>query len=129
MEIGKIGKIENREGGIVNLGVIYGDVSTVVNQLPASPLSDQPGIKELLIQLQEAIGTESNLSNDDKAEALEQVKVLGEAGQEPNSESNKKIAKRATTMLRGVVTGLPDAAKLAEACSKLLPAVMTLFGL
>ncbi len=54
-----------------------------INQLPNSPQSDKPGIKELLTQLQVAIEEETDLNNEDKAEALEQVKALAKAGKNP----------------------------------------------
>jgi predicted RNase H-like nuclease (RuvC/YqgF family) len=63
-------------GSTLNIGDISGIVTNTINQLPASPKSDQPGIKELLTELQTAIEAETDLSDDDKAEALEQVKTL-----------------------------------------------------
>ena len=32
-------------------------------------------------------------------------------------------------MFKGIAAGLPDAAKLAESCGKLLPAISSIFGL
>ncbi|NES83420.1 MAG: pentapeptide repeat-containing protein [Moorea sp. SIO2B7] len=113
-------------------GVAGGDLSeqvtVAINQLPASTESDKPGIKELLAQLQEAIVSESNLDDEDKAEALEQVKALAEAGENPSDGAMKKLAKRATTMLKGIIAGLPTAAKLVEQCKELLPMITKLFG-
>ncbi|NES83743.1 MAG: hypothetical protein F6K10_21310, partial [Moorea sp. SIO2B7] len=54
-------------------------------------------------------------------EALEQVKALAEAGKNPSDGAMKKLAKRATTMLKGIIAGLPTAAKLVEQCKELLP--------
>jgi hypothetical protein len=45
-----------------------------------------------LAQLQAAIN-DPNLADDDKAQALEQIKVLAEAGQNPNNEAAQKQAK------------------------------------
>ncbi|NEO34167.1 MAG: pentapeptide repeat-containing protein [Symploca sp. SIO3C6] len=103
-------KIETRDGNVTGniLGessTISGTVTNTINELPASAKSDQPGIKELLIQLQTAIASESNLDEEDKAEALEQVKLLAEAGKNPSDGAMKKLAKRATIALRaGVFT-------------------------
>jgi hypothetical protein len=105
------------------------DVSAVINKLPASPETEKPGLKELLVQLTAAIEAEPNLSEDDKQEALEQVKFLAEAGKNPNEGGMKKIAKRATTMLKGMISGLPKAANLVEEYSKLLPFITKIFGL
>ncbi|WP_445175108.1 hypothetical protein [Microcoleus sp.] len=92
-------------------------------------------------------------SDEDKAEALEQVKALAEVGQNPQEGTMKKAGKTAMTMLKGILAGLPiavlkkvryalcpmpyalcpivphvtekgySAATLVEACSKLLPAI------
>jgi uncharacterized protein YjbI with pentapeptide repeats len=116
-------------GSVVNLGAISGNVTTTINQLPTSSELGEPNLKELLLQLQSAIEEESGLSDEDKAMALEQVQALAEAGQDPKQGAMQKVAKAASTMLRGIVAGLPDAAKLVEACSKLLPIILSLFGL
>ncbi|MDJ0701863.1 MAG: pentapeptide repeat-containing protein [Leptolyngbyaceae cyanobacterium MO_188.B28] len=129
IEIGDVGGDFNVSGSALNLGDISGTVTNTINQLPSSAEPNQPGIKELLTQLQEAIASESTLSEDDKAEALEQVKALAEAGQNPSDVGMKKLAKRATTMLKGIAAGLPTAAKLAESLSQLLPAISSLLGL
>ncbi|NEO97945.1 MAG: hypothetical protein F6K58_04405 [Symploca sp. SIO2E9] len=127
-------KIETRDGNVI--GNILGDSSTIsgtvtntINELPASAEPDKPGIKELLRQLQTAIASESNLDEEDKAEALEQVKLLAEAGKNPSDGAMKKLAKRATTMLKGLIAGLPAAATLVETCKELLPAIAHLFNL
>ncbi|MFB2981880.1 pentapeptide repeat-containing protein [Microseira sp. BLCC-F43] len=85
IEIGSVGRDFNASGQAFNLGEmdISGTVTNTINQLPESPEPDQPGIKELLTELQAAIEAETNLSDEDKAEALEQVKALAEAGKNP----------------------------------------------
>ena len=105
---------------------ISGIVTNTINQLPASPQSDKPGIKELLTELQTAIEAETDLSDDDKAEALEQVKALAEVGQNPQESTMQKAGKTAMTILKGTIASLPSAATLVEACSKLLPAIASL---
>ena len=111
-----------------NLGEISGTVANTINQLPASSKPEEPGIKELLEQLKTAIETESNLSDDDKKTALEQVKTLAEAGQKPQEGTKQKLAKTAMLALKGVVAGLPSAASLAESVNKLLPMISKIFG-
>jgi hypothetical protein len=113
-------------GSTVNIGDISGIVTNAIGQLPASPQSDQPGIKELLTQLQTAIESETNLSKEDRDEALEQLKTLAEVGTNPQESTMKKAGKKAMTMLKGILAGLPSAATLVEACSKLLPAIASL---
>jgi len=111
------------------LGAISGSVTNTINQLLASPDRDSPGLKELLAQLQAAIEAESELPDEDKAEALEQVKTLAEAGQKPEDNVLQKAAKTSIKILKGTIASLPDAAKLAESCAKLLPAIAALLAL
>ncbi|WP_375513725.1 pentapeptide repeat-containing protein, partial [uncultured Nostoc sp.] len=114
---------------VANLGTISGNVSIALTQLPDSPDADKPGIKELLSQLQDAIIQSTYLPEEEKAEALEQVKTLAEAGKNPQESTKQKTAKTAITMLKGIFTGLPAVASLVEAGNKLLPAIAKLFGL
>ncbi|MBD2522706.1 pentapeptide repeat-containing protein [Nostoc sp. FACHB-133] len=114
---------------IANLGTISGNVSIALNQLPDATDAEKPGIKELLSQLQDAIIQSTYLSEEDKAEALEQVNSLAEAGKSPQEPTKQKTAKTAITMLKGIFTGLPAIASLVEAGNKLLPAIAKLFGL
>jgi uncharacterized protein YjbI with pentapeptide repeats len=110
------------------IGAISGSVTNTINQLPASPDPDNLGIKELLAQLQAAIEAEPQLPDEDKAEALEQVKTLAEAGQKPEDNVLQKAAKTSMKILKGTIASLPNAAKLAESCVKLLPAIAKLLA-
>ncbi|HYX17364.1 MAG TPA: pentapeptide repeat-containing protein [Nostoc sp.] len=114
---------------IANLGTISGNVSIALNQLPDATDAEKPGIKELLSQLQDAIIQSTYLPEEEKTEALEQVKALAEAGKNPQESTKQKTAKTAITMLKGIFTGLPAVATLVEAGNKLLPAIAKLFGL
>lgn len=131
IEIGSVGGDFNASGQALNFGEIdiSGVVTNTINQLPESPEPEKPGIKELLTQLQEAIEAETDLSQEDKAEALEQVKALAEAGKNPQEGAMQKGAKTAMKILKGTVAGLPSAATLVEACSKLLPLISKFLGL
>ncbi len=127
---GNIGDVSGIVGGdvsgVLNLGTISGNVTNAINQLPTSSDPDKPGLKELLAQLQTAIEAETELPPDDKAEALEQVKVLAEAGQKPEDSALQKAAKTAMKILKGTVATLSETSKLVEICSKLLPIVSPL---
>ena len=128
--------IDSREQIAFNLAAISEKVITTINQLPDSPNLKEPGIKELLKELEEAISNpsatrcanETNLDDEDKAEALEAVKDLAEAGKNPGDRAMKKIGKRATRLLTGMATTLPTATKFVEACNKLLPEIAKIFG-
>ena len=114
---------ENQTMTGVAIGAISGSVTNTINQLPPSLDPNHLGIKELLFQLQAVIEAETNLSDEDKVEALEQVKTLADAGQKPEDGILQKSAKTALKILKGTVSSLPDAAKLAEAGAKLLPLI------
>ncbi len=129
LQIGDIGGDFNASGTALNLGDISGTVTNTINQLPASPDPDQPGLKELLVQLQATIEAEAELQPADKAEALEQVKVLAEAGKSPQEGPIQKAAKTATTMLRGITAALPSTTALVKAVAELLPLIAKLLGL
>lgn len=120
------GTVNASGAGALSLGDISGTVANTINQLSDSAKPDEPGIKELLTELQTAIESETNLSDDDKAEALEQLKTLAEVGQNPQESTMQKAGKTAMKILKGTIASLPSAATLAEACSKLLPAIASL---
>ena len=105
---------------------ISGTVTNAIGQLPASPQSDKPGIKELLTQLQTAIESDNDLSDKNKAVALKQVKALAEVGKNPQESTMQEAGETAMTMLKGILASLPSVATLVEACSKLLPAIASL---
>ena len=121
-------------GSTINLGEISGTVTNTINQLPASSNPNHPGIKEVLVQLQAVLESadEVALKPEDKADALEQVKVLAEAAQKPEEEK-KTLGAKAVRFLRRVVdavpTALPTASKLVEEVNKLVPAIVSLLGL
>ena len=120
------GTVNASGAGALSLGDISGTVANTINQLSDSVKPDEPGIKELLTQLQTAVEAETDLSDDDKAEALEQVKTLAEVGKNPRESTMQKAGKTAMKILKGTIAGLPSAATLVEACSKLLPAIANL---
>ncbi|QFS43128.1 pentapeptide repeat-containing protein [Nostoc sphaeroides] len=120
---------ENSSMTGVAIGAISGNVTNTINQLPDSPEPDKPGIKELLTQLQAAIEGDTTLSDEDKAEALEQVKSIAEAGKKPEDGVMQKIAKTAVKLLKGTIADLPTTVKLVEVCDKLLPVIIKFFGL
>jgi hypothetical protein len=120
---------ENQTMTGVAIGAISGSVTNTINQLPETSQSEQPNLKELLTQLQKAIETETELPNEDKAEALEQVKTLAEAGQTPEDSNLQKAAKTAMKILKGTTSGLSETTKLVLECSKLLPAISALLML
>jgi len=59
----------------------------IISQLSDTPEADKPDIKELLTQLQEAISKSPDLSEKDKAKALEQIKGLTQTGKKQTQQS------------------------------------------
>ncbi len=115
--------------GVTNLGVVNGDVSNAINQLQVATDPNKADLKKLLIELQAVIQSEPELPNDDKLEALEQVKTLAEAGRNPDDNAMLKAAKTAMKILKGTTAGLAETTKLALECGKLLPAIATLLSI
>ena len=91
---------------------VGGNVSFAINELHSSSEADKPGIKELLTQLQVAIEADPNLSKDDRNDALEQVKELAEAAQNPNDAEMKNKAKKADRMLGRIMKSVSNHTKL-----------------
>lgn len=120
---------ENQTFTGVAIGEISGNVTNTINQLPDSSNLDQPNIKDLLQQLQTAIETESDLDDDDKSQALQQVKTLAEAAQNSQDSKMQKLAKAAKNTLKGIISNLPRAAKLVEEVNNLLPTILNIFNL
>ena len=111
---------------VVNLRDISGKVSNTINKLPETS-NDATGIKELLTQLQTAIETETELTDKNKTKALKQVQKLAEAGESP--QANQDDADDSLTMLKGIVSGLQETAKLVTTCQEIIPLLTGLFGL
>ncbi|MGB3513760.1 MAG: hypothetical protein WBA93_32045 [Microcoleaceae cyanobacterium] len=109
---------------------VQGDLSVTVtasiNELPDSSEQNKLGIKESLTQLQKAIEAESNLSQEDKEEALKKLESLAEAGKNP--QGNQQKAKGVIRFFKGLFTELPKTAKLIEQWEKLLPTIAGFFG-
>ncbi|MEH2309114.1 pentapeptide repeat-containing protein [Nostoc sp.] len=121
--------IHNMTASTINLGKISGIVSNRVSQLPESPEPDQIGLKELLTQLQNAIEQEKELSPQDKADLLEQVAALADAMETPEQTKKEGLVRKAQKMFKATLIGLPDTAKIVDACSQLLPAILKVLGL
>ncbi|MBP0044136.1 MAG: pentapeptide repeat-containing protein [Roseofilum sp. SBFL] len=116
-------------GAVQNIDNQNSTLTTTLNQLPdIPPEPDKPDLKAILTELQIAINN-SELNDEDKTEALEQLNIIGEAGQNPQDNGFQKAAKRATTMLKGLITGLPAAAGLVKAVQEFLPMISDFFDL
>jgi uncharacterized protein YyaL (SSP411 family) len=107
------------EGILAHESTFYGDVSNVINKLPASPDPEKPGFKELLEQLKTTIETEASLDEKKKAKARRQIEVLAKSAQNPNNEGMKEQAEDAITILEKLFSGVQSGATLLLTLSKL----------
>jgi uncharacterized protein YjbI with pentapeptide repeats len=114
---------------IVNLGDISGSITNIIHQLQTSSQPNAAELSDRLQKLQFAVETESELNDDDKAEALEQVNTLAQAGQNPQDSTLKKAANTALKILKGTITALTPTAAIVKACNDLLPVITKLLGL
>lgn len=112
---------------VVSLRDIGGQVTNQIGKLGNEHVQAQ--LKEVLSELQSAIGEEAELSKEVKAEALEEVKNLAAAGQTPQDGRMKKAAQRSLNVLKGITLGLSETTKLAETAKGLLSEIALLFGL
>lgn len=120
---------ENQTMTGVALGAIRGNVTNTISQLPDTTDPNEPSLKELLTQLQALIESESELNEENKVAALEQVKVIAESAQKPEDSTLQKLAKSAVQILKLTIASLPDVTKLVESGAKLLPYITKFLGL
>jgi hypothetical protein len=118
----------NLSGSTINLGTISGTVTNTINQLRESNTPEAPQLADLLTQLKAAIDT-SNLSDDDKKDALEQVAAIATVAQSKSIEEKSSVMRKAKKILDATIAALPSAATLVEACGKLLPTIAKLLGI
>jgi len=111
------------------LDAIASDATNAINQLPTATQTQLSGTKELLRRLQRIIEAEDNLSRQDKAQALEQVKRLAEAGKNPQAPEKQEHAHTAIRILRGMIAELPNAHDFLEESTRLLPQLAEIFGI
>lgn len=120
---------ESGNSDSINLDAIATDTTNAINQLPTATQTQLTGTKELLRQLQRIIEAEDNLSSQDKAQALEQVKILAEAGKNPQAPQKQEQAQTAIRILRGMIAELPNAHDFLEESTRILPQLAEIFGI
>lgn len=106
-----------------------GDVNNIINEIPDNKDNDTSELKSLLQELIKAIEGETELDDDEKTDAVNQVKKIAEASKKPDDEGLQKKANRAVNLLDTLAKGLEPAGKLAKACQKVLPMIVGLLGL
>ncbi|MDZ7960949.1 MAG: tetratricopeptide repeat protein [Aulosira sp. DedQUE10] len=104
-------------------------VNSSITQLQNSDYPEASELATLLKQLQSEIEANRELEPEDKAEALEQVMALAEAGKNPEEGQIRRLARTAFKILIGTLASLPSSARLVKSGHKLLPAISQLLGL
>jgi uncharacterized protein YjbI with pentapeptide repeats len=123
-----VGANLNATDSTFNLGEISGSVTNTINQLPDAVEDDRPNLKELLTQLQEAIETDTDLPDPDKADLLEQVQNLAAAKQTEEPAKKESLTRKAKKIFEATLKGLPATATIVEASSNLLPLILKALG-
>ncbi|MBD2246481.1 hypothetical protein [Nostoc sp. FACHB-888] len=120
--------------GIVNIGEgitnTLRDIRTTIDKLPKDESEDSE-IKKALNELEEAIVSDPNLPVKRKEEALQKLKDLAAAANNPNpkAEESRKDANYTITLLKSMTDALGNATQFAEIFNKVLPAIKLWFGL
>ena len=107
---------------------VYAVVAQTLKELIIFAHSDEAAMKDWLGQLQEGI-EESELSAPKKRQALEQLKAIVEAGQNPQDVTMQSKAEMAVGFLEVIAKGVEPASKLAQTCTQVLPNLLIFFGL
>ena len=120
----------NNQGGNINLGTISGDVTNAINQLPEPTQPDKPNIKELLTELQKALEAEPSLPDQEKVDALDDIKKLVEAAAKPEDKSLKEAVPKAMRNINRIASSAAQTATgLVTIVGKLSPLILGFFAL
>lgn len=112
-------------GNAIGISNAVNNVNNAIDKL--SKDTRQLELKELLNQLQEVIITENGLGNEDKIEALDQVRLLAELKKDcPDNVTFRRMSRTAVKILKGTVSDLPTKTKTIENTNKLLSEIVKL---
>jgi hypothetical protein len=113
--------------GVLASGNIAGDIHQNIQDLQTSQSQEFIQLIEKLKILKELFETDTELSNDDKEIALEQIAVLENKAKNPDKQSSLKPVKLATAALKGVASALPPTTILFKNINELIPTITELF--
>ena len=115
--------------GNLNIGKIIKDVNNTIDNISESDNNENEQLKTSLKELMQAIETENELDDEEKAGAANNVKTIAKASQKPEDEGLQKKATRAVKLLETLAKGLKPANKLYTACQSILPQIVTFLGI
>lgn len=104
-----------------------GDINQSIQNLSTPQPQDFFELIDKLKKLKELFETDTELSNDDKEMALEQIAVLENEAKNPDKQSSLKPVKLATAALKGVASALPPTTILFKNINELIPTITELF--
>lgn len=106
---------------------IYGgiNVGNIFNSLVGRNNINGENLRGVLSQLQEAIEEDTDLSPDDKADLLEQLRTLAEAKRIPEVKEKQALVRKASKIFEATLKDLSDNANIVEAYNKFLPMILT----
>lgn len=93
-----------------------------IGREPELGIKEQESIKDLLLQLIDAINLDVNLSLADKNDALEQVQILSNAVNIHDAQKQSS-ARAAFKTLKAIMASLPSGSRLVESGNKLMPLI------
>lgn len=133
MSINSINVGGNAINSVLASGNVGGNISvritsSGINQSQESPDFHNKDISEILLMLQKAIKEEVQLSSEDKADLLEQVKAFEEAIKTNDQDKKAGIVRKAKKIFEATLNMLPYTAKLVEESGKLLPIILKPLG-
>jgi uncharacterized protein YjbI with pentapeptide repeats len=97
-----------------------------INQLADFIEPEKQRLKELLIQLQTVVETDTELSVDKRTEVLEQLKIIAEVGMYPQ-EWPKQQMETAVRIVKGIMVEIPSTARLVVDSQQLLKEISQTF--
>jgi uncharacterized protein YjbI with pentapeptide repeats len=119
----------NLDQSVLNLGDT-GGLTNAIDQLPVATDPAQPGLREMLVQLQAAIEADPTLAAADRADALAALNILADLGKNPQLPEPEKQTqgRRAIKLLKGSLDKLPETAAVLGAFGTLVPLIAKLLG-
>jgi hypothetical protein len=118
------GNIGDISGDVTNRGIKAGNNS--FNNEHWSD-ADLLSFDELLSKLRQVIQADTDLSDVDKSDLLEQIDSLALAKKVEVPVEQETLVRKAKKIFEGTLRTIPDTAKIVEACSKLLPIILRFF--
>jgi hypothetical protein len=104
-------------------------VKSTIKDLQQSANTDIKKVANLLLDLKATIDAEPNLPTEAKADALEQINVIGESVKEASENVSRNQVKNAIRILKSIAAEVPHATQFIGVCNTVLPQIASLVGL